>query len=471
MKPEQKSPGNITRRDVLKYGLCGGLTLGLSSSLWLSGCRSSGRKKTPSVILITVDTLRPDHLGCYGYSKPTTANLDRFASEAMLFENCFSHAPITSSSLVSLLTGFLPHETHVFENWPLPEQLDTLPEMLQKRGYKTVAVVCNPLLQGKNGWAACFSVYDETMNSVEIVRHWPERVAKDATDRAIELLRQFYRQPLFLWIHYQDPHGPYTPPQHYGDIFYDPKQPPRNLKVNDTVSGLGGIPSYQRLGSHTDFYYYLAQYNGEIRYWDEHFGRLLDAMKDMGLYDDALILFSADHGEDLGERNYFFCHGENLYSSLTHVPLIIRYGGQLKGRKTPFVQHLDVVPTVLEFIGGKRSGLLRGCDLLNGEPAGREIFAEERSPIAPPKMSVIFDGFKLIYTAQPQNYELFNLNTDYNEEHNLIKDPAYRQQLTDLGRRMLRIEREDLLGLDVINKPVKHSAEEIEKLKSLGYTE
>lgn len=453
----------------MKCGLYGGLALGLSSGLWLNGCRRSAKRKTPSVILITVDTLRADHLGCYGYPKQTSVNLDRFASEALLFEKCFSHAPITSSSLASLLSGFLPHETEVYENWPLPAEVETLPEIIGTLGYKTVAVVSNPVLHD-TGWSECFSVYDDRMDSVELVRRRPERIAEDTTNRTIKLLKRFHKNPLFLWVHYQDPHGPYTPPARYGKMFYDQGRKPRNLKINSTLSGRGGIPSYQKLGEHTDFYYYLAQYDGEIRYWDEHFGRLIEAMKTTGLYDDALLILSSDHGEDIGQREYFFSHGENLYNSLIHVPLIIKFGNQCSGRKPHFVQHLDIAPTILELIGKKPDLPLRGCDLLNDEPNSREIFSEDISSLAPEKRSVIFDGFKLVYTVPLKKYELYDLNTDHNEEHDLITNPEYREQAEDLSRRMRRIESEDLLGLDIINKPRERSPEEIEVLRSLGYT-
>ena len=120
MGRKQSSSKGLNRRQVLKYGLCGGLAASLSGSLWLSGCAKRRRGKKPSIIFITVDTLRADHLGCYGYSRNTSVNIDKFAAEGLLFENCLSHAPVTSSSFASIMSGFLPHETKVFENLPLP---------------------------------------------------------------------------------------------------------------------------------------------------------------------------------------------------------------------------------------------------------------------------------------------------------------------------------------------------------------
>jgi arylsulfatase A-like enzyme len=469
---KQKLLGGVTRRDVLKYGVCGGLALGLSPGLWLNGCRRTENGKLPSIILITVDTLRADHLGCYGYPRQTSVNTDQFASEAMLFEKCFSHAPATSTSFSSILSGFLPHETKVFENKPLPPEVEIFPAVLRRRGYKTVAVVSNYSLRGKAGWSKGFSIYDDKMKAHEQNRSIPERIAEHTTDRAVELLEKYHRKQLFLWVHYQDPHGPYIPPERFAEMFYDPEQKPRNLKLNKSLSGRGGIPSYQKLGDNRDFYYYLSRYDGEIRYWDEHFGRLIEKMKATGLYNDAIIIFSSDHGEDMGRHDYFFSHGENLYNSLIHVPLIVKFGGRLIGRKTDFVQHLDIVPTIFAFLGMEPDHRLRGRDLLDDEQSSREIFSEMKSSVAKEdQISVIFDNFKLMYSFRYKKYKLFDLSTDHNEEYDLIIHPDYEKRSQDLKTRLWRIHEENLLGADNISEPRRLKRDELEKLRSLGYTE
>ena len=119
-----------SRREILKCGLYGSLTASLSPALWLGGCGKEQGVKKPNIILIAVDTLRADHLSCYGYPQKTSTSIDRFAREALLFENCLSQAPVTSSSFASMLSGFLPHETKVYENLPLPQELETLPKIL-----------------------------------------------------------------------------------------------------------------------------------------------------------------------------------------------------------------------------------------------------------------------------------------------------------------------------------------------------
>ena len=463
----------LNRRELLKCGLYGGLTAGIAGSLWISGCRRGTPSKKPNIIFITVDTLRADRLGGYGCSRATSPQVDRFAQDALLFERCLSHAPVTSSSFASILSGFLPHETKVLENNPLPPEVETLPEILQREQYKTAAVVSNYVLRRRNGWAKGFMVYDDRMDELELVRRSPERIAQGTTDRAIELLRQFQQERLFMWVHYQDPHGPYTPPARYAKMFLDANQEPRNVEVNRSLSGRGGIPSYQKLGEHRNLHYYVAQYDGEIRYFDEHFGRLMDALKQLGLYEEALIIFSSDHGEGLGEHNYYFAHGENLYAQLMHVPLIIRYGKHLTGRRTDFVQHLDIVPTIFEVLGRKVDSRFRGRDLRRKHPGDKEIFAEMASPMVKDglKFSLVFGGLKLIYTPRFRQYELFDLNRDPAETSDLAKDASYQDRLADLRTRLERVGREDLLGLNIVNKPQPLTDEEREKLRSLGYVQ
>ena len=471
MDSKQTSDRAFSRREILKYGLYGGAAAALTGSGWLGGCGRRRGRKRPSIIFITVDTLRADRLSCYSNTKDTSVNIDRFAADGVLFENCLSHAPVTSSSFASIMSGFLPHETKVFENLPLPAGIEVLPEILQRQGYITAAVVSNFNLRAKTGWSRGFMMYDDRMEDYEQVRHIAERTAEHTTDRAIELLKELPKDQLFLWVHYNDPHGPYTPPERFAKMFRKPSQRPHHLTVNTSQSGYGGIPSYQRLGTNTDFYYYVSQYDGEIRYQDEQFRRLLDTLKQLDLYDEALIIFSSDHGEGMGEHNYYFAHGENLYSSQTHVPLIIKYGRQMRGKRKDFVQHIDIVPTILKIIGLKPDSRFRGRDLRKEQKTNREIFAAMESPIVEDgvKFSVVVDGLKLIYTPIYKQYELFDLNSDPYEEQNLIEDDKYQKQAEDLKIRLNRIRGEDFLKLDTVSKPQELTDEEREKLKSLGY--
>ncbi len=449
----------------------------LLGSLIASGCgRAPKESALPDIFLITVDTLRANHLGCYGYSWNTTPNIDAFAGEALLFEQCRSHASETRASFSSVLSGFLPHETKVIENIPLVPQIDSLPEILQARGYTTIAVVSNYVLRKGSGFDQGFDVFDDTMKERELVRKWPERMADATADRAIALIEEYRDEPLFVWIHFQDPHGPYLPPDGYKEMFRDPDRKPFVLKANESESGKGGIPAYNLLEEERDFYRYVAHYDGEIRFLDEQFGRVVDALDSLGLIDNALVVFTADHAEGMGENNYFFGHGENLYDSVTHVPLIVKKRGAisgrrtLTGRRTEFVQHLDIVPTVLNVAGVDTDPRFRGADLLAESAAPREIFAVANPlPSGDLRYSLVSDGFKLIHTPALDLYELFDLKTDPFEEKNLFSTEPHRNRADGLAARLAEIRKDDRLGLRVKAMPRDLSDEEKEKLKALGY--
>lgn len=221
--------------------------------------------KGPNIILVSVDALRADHLGCYGYKEDTSPNVDKFAEENVLFENGFSQAPVTGSSCASILSGFLPHETSVYDNYLLPRQINTIAEFLKNKGYKTAAIVSNYVLRKNRGYWQGFDIYDDEMKDEELTRHLPERIAEKTTSCAIRYLKKYSGHTFFMWIHYQDPHGPYTPQSPFNNFFVDNKEKQFDLKFNETISGKGGIPSYQKLGKNKSYYYYVAQYDGEIR--------------------------------------------------------------------------------------------------------------------------------------------------------------------------------------------------------------
>ncbi len=471
-KTEKNTNSLLTRRNILKATLQSAFAGSITANIFVAGCRKSLRRsQLPYIFLITVDTLRRDYLGCYGQTLDLSPNTDNFAADATVYELCYSHAPETLYSFSSIHTGFYPHETQIMMR-ALPPGVDTIAEALQKSDYNTVAVVSNYVLTKPRGFEQGFLVYDDTMQQKESFRPYPERVAQSTTDRAIELLTQYRYTPLFMWIHYQDPHGPYTPPPPYNSMFYDKSRPPRPIQPNPQLSGFGGIPIYQKLDDSTDYNYYLSQYQGEIRYQDEHFGRFIASLKKLDLYDKSVIIFSSDHGECLGENNYYFCHTENVYQPLIQVPLIIKYPDKNPERRTDIVQHIDLMPTIRTLAGLRPQRILRGHNLLLPCPNQREIFAEMNNNKIKEwhKLSLIFNNMKLIYTPILGKWELYNLASDPVEQDNLADRPEYIDQASNMKKRLQRLAKEDLLktqpadGREVTQR-------EIENLKSLGYLE
>jgi arylsulfatase A-like enzyme len=446
-----------------KYLILAAVVVAAGTLVWIFGPFGS---QAPPVIIISVDTLRPDHLGCYGYARDTSPNVDAFAGESTLFTRCFSQAPSTRPSCGVILTGFFPHELKIFNNSDkLAEGVVSLPEILRQAGYTTIGVVSNFVLRKTSGYEQGFDYYDDQMDDTEITRGLPERIAAKTTDTAISLLRLNHEKRFFMWIHYQDPHGPYDPPPPYNTMFLDESREPRLLPVNETVSGMGGIPSYQAIGGIRDYNHYVSEYDGEIRYFDENFGRLIREIKALGLYDKVLIILTADHGEGMGEHDYYFAHGEYVYNSLIHVPLIV-HGGKSGVTRDDYARHIDIVPTVLSYAGMKPGDAYRGVNLLEQSAGELPIFSE-----MPGKYSVIDDGLKLIQHVETGEFMLFDVARDPGESENLLANREYAGRARDLAASIQRYRQEDRLG-DLVNRDIQsRTADEKRKLKALGYVQ
>jgi arylsulfatase A-like enzyme len=426
----------------------------------------------PSVILITVDTLRADHLGAYGYPRPTSPNFDELARQSVLFLRCWSHAPMTITSFASLLTGRLPHETGVIAYERVPAGTSTLAERLRDAGYRTWAVVSNYVLRTGVGFEQGFDVYDDRMDDEEITRKGPQRVAARTTDAAVGALATLGegKQPYFLWVHYQDPHGPYTPPQRLTDLIATDDVPDgrdERLRVNADVSGNGGIPVYQALPGVDTRSAYVARYDGEIRYFDEELGRLLEAIDAATLGAPPVIVVTSDHGEGMGEHDYYFAHGEHLYDTLLHVPLAIRAPGVAPAVREDPVQHLDLLPTLLELVGLELSSApLPGRSLLEDLPAAAE---NDRLIVAQLSEGVAVRSGTWKLVLRPHRVELFDLATDPGEERNLAGERSYtpirRRLLTEARRLRREIEA-------IVPRPTPEwTDDERRKLEALGYVE
>lgn len=420
----------------------------------------------PNIILITVDTLRADHLGCYGYPLSTSPNIDRFAAQSLLYENCIAHAPSTASSCASLLSGFLPHETEVLENKSVAsDDITLLSELLKGSGYMTHAVVSNWILNERRNLDQGFDLYEDTMDEREQNRNLPERNAENTTDKAIEVIGRSGGEPFFLWIHYQDPHGTYTPPPPFDSAFIDQETPLKELPINETNSGLNGIPKYQRIDENNDYHFYKSRYDGEISYLDSHIGRLIDYLISNNLFDNCLIVFTSDHGESLGEHDHYFSHGHNLDHCLLRVPLLIHHKTVSAGSRNDFVQHLDLVPTILDLIDVDAEIDFRGRNILVEHDSPAAIFSQRGEHLS----SIIINGLKYI---KGYNFtQLFDITSDPNEVKNLGKSDTFNDSASRLDKQLKRIQSENRLNVKEADKGPPLTEEELEILKALGYAE
>jgi arylsulfatase len=429
------------------------------------------RTELPNVVLITIDTLRDDHLGCLGHSARTSPNLDAFAREAALFASCVSAAPATVPSIVSLITSRYPsyHSVGTVNGWrAMSLDEPTLAFALAQNGYRTAAFVGNYLLRRKAKLYRGFQVYDDTFNSAELVRGLPERTADRTTAYAENWIQTLGSEPFFLWVHYQDPHGPYTPPDSYREQFppVTVAEDPASLPVTSNY-GYGGIPEYQYLDGKMSPAEYRALYQAEIAFTDEMIGRLIERLKAGGLWENSVVILTADHGEALGEHGFWFCHGQNVMEELIHVPLIVRVPGADQGRRIDeLVSLVDVVPTVLDAAGLPDVLECSGLSLLPLINGSASLLAREYVVAEDDYQHVCIRGRRTKYITGPEEEFLFDLIADSRELINIIDDqPEFIAEL-----RMITDGYSEN-AVTVRDDEMKQSADELRKLKSLGYVE
>jgi arylsulfatase len=392
----------------------------LCGALGVAGCeQQAAPKRALSVLLITVDTLRADHLSSYGFSLPTSPNVDALARRGVLFERTIATTSATAPSHASIMTSLYSRQ-HTIGTGNGETRLEgstTLAELFWNAGYATAAFVSNFVLERRVGLDRGFEVYDDELSSSELNRPLiAERLAEKTAARALAWLERTER-PFFLWVHLQDPHGPYRPPVPYFGHFtpnVDPGEPALPLLKGN--SGRSGVPAYQALPGLRRASEYRAHYADEIFYADRWLGELLAAVGD-----DTIVLFTADHGESLGEGGSYFVHGTSTLPVQAHVPLILRMPGVGAERRADLVSHVDIMPTLLELtdidVPQHARGLALGPYLRAGEPLpervvycdiGSEISAYRGDSLV--RVRPIRDGAPPALTEDDQSWQTFLWN-------------------------------------------------------------
>jgi choline-sulfatase len=375
----------------------------------------------PDVLVYLVDTLRADRLGCYGYPKPVSPHLDRFARGAVLFEDAIAQAPWTRPAVATLMTG-LPPTSHGVQTLDdrLPAAALTLPEILRQAGYRTAAISTNYHVSPQTGLDQGFDDFVMT----------PEEPASAGlTRRALAWLdARPDRRPFFLYVHALDPHAPYRPPLPLRRRFAPAARPEAGTKEDlDRLYRARGPERAARIAE------IAALYDAEIAANDDSFGRLLEGLETRGLLDGTLVVFLADHGEELGERGNLG-HGHSLYQELLRIPLVIKPAGRkLAGRRSAEpAQQIDLLPTVLAAAGLPPQPAAPGLDLLSRDrgprDAGRAALSHLRYD-GISGMSAIASGWKLVLPFSrklAEGPELYDLAADPGETRNRAADDPVR---------------------------------------------
>jgi arylsulfatase len=443
------------------------------------GCRPEVER--PSLLIfLTVDTLRADRVGAFGGELGLTPNLDALADESLVFTSAYAPTSLTLPSVSSMMTGRYPSELGIWSNESgLPASTPTLAGELKSRGWRTFAVVGNFVLRRGSGLDSGFDHYDDSFRDREAVRGLPERTAADNTDAGLamfDLCTAGEDTRCLVWIHYQDPHGPYTPTDErrarYLPIEREAVDGRRVLPVRQGVVGIGGIPNYQYLDEQREVAFYRAGYDAEVSYMDEEVGRLLDGLEKRGLMDNALIVFAADHGESLGERDYWFAHGEYLSEVLVRVPFFLRVPGRAPGRRGDVVSLVDLFGTILRQLTGELDVPgHRGRDLLaEGAADGASVaYLETRGASTLQRHGIVDGEYKWIVS----------------ERGDVPTGTLYRVWRSDIGveserpeSNQLELEQAMSERLDALTRSFDRDAPEIrqefsdadrERLRALGY--
>jgi arylsulfatase A-like enzyme len=454
----------------------------------------------PNILLISVDTLRSDRLGCYGSARAQTPQIDSLAREGALFEEASSPIPLTGPSHTTMLTGLYPvHHGARNNGIPIRDDVVTVPEILSYAGYETAAFVSGwTLKDAATALARRFDHYDEDFTS------WPalpdallrlalpalvahtcsavghkieplQRIGARTTARALAWLARHRDRPLFAFVHYFDPHGPHAPPQ--------PSDGAGDTDDDDDLRHFGDMQPLavrQRIVSNPhDLERIAGYYDAEIAYTDAEVGRLLSGLADLGLAENTLVIFTADHGESLTEHDFYFDHGEYLYDTCVHIPLIVRFADRrYAGTRWPGqVRLVDLAPTMLEIAGRMAAGPLDGRSLLpvlqGTEPphgrAGLGAIELGEGEAARARYYVRQDGYKLIWNfdrrealgGRPALEEVYNLTVDPGELQNLA--PHAPPPLDALRRRLQVWAQEKAPAPRRVGESVR------EQLRLLGY--
>ncbi len=399
------------------------------------------QKSAPNVVLITIDTLRADHLGCYGYKQIKTPNIDGLAADSSRFERAYTVVPVTLPSHTAMLTGTYPMLSgmHDFSANKLSPQQGTMATVLKQAGYATGAVVASAVLDSRFGLNQGFDFYYDHFDFSRLEEanlDEMERPGNVVADQALDWLGKNSQKKFFLWMHLYDPHYPYRPPEPYSREYAS--QP----------------------------------YDGEIAFADEQVGRLLRFLKDKGLYQNTVIVLSGDHGESLGEHGEK-THGFFIYNVTMHVPLIIHLPGKPATQTVADpVSLVDLMPTVLAATGLDIPSQVQGRSLLSalrGEKIDRDrtLYGETFLPRLHFNWSELrgAENAKYHFIDAPRP-ELYDLTKDPGELRNLF--PEKKAVAEEMRAKLAGLIREYSAGKELAEKTGLDPAL-MERLKSLGY--
>lgn len=397
----------------------------------------------PNVILISIDSLRADHLSCYGYARITSPHIDDLAKDALLFTNAFSATSWTLAAHRSLLTSTFAEANDFYSIFdPIRSDQMTIAEVLRKVNYSTAGFVSGPLLSRRFGFHRGFQLYDDFTIRFASAKESHGGVTSPHLHQSVQRwLRSNSTKPFFLFLHYWDVHYDYTPPAPYNRMF-DPE-----YKGTMTAENFIYNKAINSEMDPKDLAHIVALYDGEIAFTDSYLGRLFDELKRLNLYDDSLIILTADHGDEFFEHGYKG-HMRTLYDEVLHIPLIIKFPVNFKSkagtRIHDVVSIVDIMPTILSYLGFTNPANVQKRSLMpriQGNPAPQNdyVYASLKNEL----FALRSNSSKLIQRSNLPQKEFYDLSEDPEEKDNIYKN----------GNKELvaKADQQVLMLLDVLN--------------------
>jgi arylsulfatase A-like enzyme len=431
-----------------------------------------------NVLLITIDTLRADHMGAYGYRRPTSPRLDALARRGVVFDQAYTYWPKTRGSFVGIMTGRFASQTGYGKSHPLLLDFNpTLASVLKSAGYETAATVDNPNVAASLGYARGFDRYRET---------WEESGLASEMDRTRAITADGVRylagakpdRPFFLWLHYVNPHAPYEPPAPWDKAFLD-DEASRGPRLRPVDGFHDGVPKQWAVPGKT-LGWYVAQYDGEIAAVDAEVGSLVEALDASAVRDRTLVVVTSDHGESLGEHGYYFDHGEDLFDPSMRIPLIVAGPGVKAGaRAGVLATTLDLVPTLLDAVKVSYPPDLAGDSLLpatrgEGRPEHRRLQGQNDRNL----LGAWDRRFKVVATPSDAGarYALYDRESDPGETRDAsgAQPDRARQERRELELFRERIDAQLVKTrrlLEGQSGEERLTPEACERLKAMGYVQ
>lgn len=470
---------------------------------------SRAKEPLPSIVLITVDTLRADHLGCYGYFRPTSPRLDALAAEGVLFEQHISTIGTTLPAHISLMTGLYPHQHGYLTNSAsgssaFRSQPDRRPvaEVLKRAGYTTAAFVSGPTVGKGTGIDAGFDHFDQhTIRDFSDIFDFSRR-AGETNAKVLEWLKTKPSTPFFLWVHYWDPHEPNRPPEPYASMFRTDERleqllderriHPEVLRERFSDEDIARIFAPELLkdlregrpvelpvidrAAVADL---INRYDGDVRYVDDRMGELFDALRERELLDESIVVVTSDHGQALGQHDWLE-HGV-LQLHVTHVPLVMRFPERLgvrAGRRAGAVSIVDIMPTVLGRLDRREFrdflAQAQGEDLL-AERSGRG-FAFSQRTLRDRAWGEGEAGSQLLFALTQEGWRYYHRPEGQDQLYDIARDPGeladvaaqHPERVSAYQGQVRRVIQTRPFRPSGEGAPAA-SAENIEMLKTLGY--